>query len=304
MYTRIAKEAYEAWTSPTYTSRDIFHSSPFILAAGAKNARARSWIDRCTSQLADLGLPYERLNSAKQAKDLFPQLSGPLFQPDFYGYCNRSAGWADAAKGVLFFRDRCVERGISFISGAMGTVTGFEKDDWGNITAVKTASRETVRGDRFVLAAGAWSNKLVNMYNGSLATGQVLGYIKLSPTELARLKDMPIYIDMESGWFVFPPHGETGLLKCAVHGWGYTRSEGEGVSGPGKAARSARADFAPEDGVRRLRRGLRDVLPEIAERGFDWTAVCWYNDTPTGDFVMDYHPDHANLFVATGGSGQ
>jgi sarcosine oxidase/L-pipecolate oxidase len=31
--------------------------------------------------------------------------------------------------------------------------------------------------------------------------------------------------------------------------------------------------------------------------------MCWYCDTVTGDWLVDYHPDYANLFVATGCSG-
>ncbi|KAF3011192.1 hypothetical protein E8E13_011592 [Curvularia kusanoi] len=257
---------------------------------------------RCIDQLANLQLPYEQLDSASTTKKLFPVLSGPL-SPDLYGYCNRTAGWADAAKGVLYFRDLCIEKGVSFISGAQGTVTGFDKDARENIVAARTASGHNVEGKHFVLAAGAWTNKLVPMYNSTIATGQVLGYTKLTQEEMQQLKDLPVYLNFETGWFVFPPHEDTGFLKVAVHGWGYTRSESDGLSSPVTAPRSNRVDFAPADGVQRLRQGLREVLPEIAERGFDRTAVCWYNDTPTGDFIMDYHPDHANLFLATGGSG-
>ncbi|CAN9149748.1 unnamed protein product [Alternaria alternata] len=273
------------------------------MAANTKNAQACSWIDRCIRELETLRLPYERLDSASTTKRIFPMLSGPLIEPDLYGYCNRAAGWADATKGILHFRNLCIENGVSFISGARGTVTGFDEDASGNIIAVQTASGHTVEGKHYILAAGAWSNKLVPMYNSTLATGQVLGYVKLAPGEIQRLKDMPIYINMETGWFVFPPHEETGLLKCAVHGWGYTCSDNDGLSSPVTAPRGERVDFAPADGLQRLRNGLREVFPDIAERGFDRTAVCWYNDTPTGDFIMDYHPDYQNLFLATGGSG-
>ncbi|KAF2760962.1 FAD dependent oxidoreductase [Pseudovirgaria hyperparasitica] len=44
--------------------------------------------------------------------------------------------------------------------------------------------------------------------------------------------------------------------------------------------------------------------PPIAARAFSQTRLCWYTDTPTGDFIIDYHPAYASsLFVATGGSG-
>ncbi|KAI4109407.1 MAG: hypothetical protein L6R37_000564 [Teloschistes peruensis] len=65
-------------------------------------------------------------------------------------------------------------------------------------------------------------------------------------------------------------------------------------------------------------RGLRDFLTNlltpnspsnpnhtntIATRPFTSTRLCHYADTPTGDFLITYHPHHANLFLATGGSG-
>jgi glycine/D-amino acid oxidase-like deaminating enzyme len=40
-----------------------------------------------------------------------------------------------------------------------------------------------------------------------------------------------------------------------------------------------------------LRADLPTILPSLAERDFDRVAVCWYNDTPSGDFIIDYHPD-------------
>jgi len=49
---------------------------------------------------------------------------------------------------------------------------------------------------------------------------------------------------------------------------------------------------------------MRDIFPDLEPRGFEKVGLCWYNDTPSGDFIMDYHPDHKNLFIATGGSGQ
>ncbi|KAF2871859.1 FAD dependent oxidoreductase [Massariosphaeria phaeospora] len=36
---------------------------------------------------------------------------------------------------------------------------------------------------------------------------------------------------------------------------------------------------------------------------FNSSRICWYTDTPTGDFLICYHPRYTGLFVATGGSG-
>jgi sarcosine oxidase/L-pipecolate oxidase len=137
-----------------------------------------------------------------------------------------------------------------------------------------------------------------------MATGQVVGWLRLTPEEMIRLKDLPIYFNFSTGFFCFPVHEATGYLKVAVHGFGYTSPHPKAVSAPPSSAVSARANFIPADGMQRLLAGLRDILPELAERGFEKVGLCWYNDTPTGDFIFDYHPEHKNLFIATGGSGQ
>lgn len=59
----------------------------------------------------------------------------------------------------------------------------------------------------------------------------------------------------------------------------------------------------PKEGESDLRRALREMLPAIGERPFENTRICWYTDTPTGDFIVDYVPGKKGLFVATGGSG-
>jgi sarcosine oxidase/L-pipecolate oxidase len=44
-------------------------------------------------------------------------------------------------------------------------------------------------------------------------------------------------------------------------------------------------------------------LPSLAERKFTKARICWYTDTPLGDFLITYHPSYPGLFLATGGSG-
>lgn len=271
-----------------------------------------SWLSQTTKALTKFNLPWGKLPDVGTTKALYPTLSGELATPDFTGYHNRQAGWADAAKAVRQLRDDCIEVGVSFLCGHAGTVVRLETDTNHTIKAVRTLDGTKLAGDHFVLAAGAWTSSLVPMHNSTLSTGQVVAYMKLSEEEMRRYKDLPIYMNFTSGWFNFPPHEDTGMLKMAVHGWGYTReasSEEKALvksdsSAPPLLARRQRADFAPIDGESRLRQGLIEILPELAKRPFDKVVLCWYTDTPTGDFIMDYHPDYQNLFVAGGGSGQ
>lgn len=311
VYTGIAKEAFDAWsTSPEY--RGIFFPSPFVLTTSTEPGRV--YIRKCIEGLDQLSLAYQSLENPDETRKHFPVLQGPPKEPGYYGYCNRQAGWADAGRAIAYLHNQCIERGISFISGSSGTVVDFVTDTdakSGKIQAVKTKSGHSVEGDLFVVATGAWTTGLLPTYNSMLATGQILGFLKLTEAEMQKYQDLPIYINFTSGWFCFPPHAATGYLKVAVHGWGYTNSaadEGKATgslsSSPPLEPRSQRANFSPEDGVQRLRAGLEEILPELASRDFEKTAVCWYTDTPTGDFVVDYHSDHENLLLATGGSGQ
>lgn len=310
VYTAIAKEAFDAWSSsPQY--QGIFFPSPFVLTTSTEPGRV--WVRKCMDGLEQLSLPYQPLGSAEEARKHFPVLQGPPKEPGYYGYLNRQAGWADAERAIACLRDQCIERGVSFISGSRGTVVGFVQDaTGGRIQAVKTKSGHAVEGDLFVVATGAWTAGLLPTYGSMLATGQILGFLKLTEAERQRYQDLPIYINFTSGWFCFPPHAASGYLKMAVHGWGYTNSAaaddaeatGSLSSAPPPTPRSQRANFSPADGVQRLRAGLQEILPELASRDLERTAVCWYTDTPTGDFVVDYHPDHENVFMATGGSGQ
>ncbi|KAH8172517.1 FAD dependent oxidoreductase domain-containing protein [Sarocladium implicatum] len=309
VYLNIAYEAYLKWTTPKY--KDIFFPSPFIVSSSSESAMGRAYTESCTAALTKRGLPWKSLEDAEAAKSMYETLTGNLAQPGFFGYTNRQAGWADAQKAIAQLRDDCLELGVSFISGRAGTVVRLETGPGGKITGARTLQGTVVQGDLFILSAGAWASSLVPFHNSTISTGQVLGYIKLTGEEMIQLQNLPIYINFATGWFNFPPHPDTKMLKIAIHGWGYTREPDAAekrvlqhqVSSPPLASVRERRNFAPEDGITRLREGLKEILPELADRPFDRLALCWYTDTPTGDFIMDYHPDYENLFISGGGSG-
>ncbi|PYH94321.1 FAD dependent oxidoreductase [Aspergillus ellipticus CBS 707.79] len=307
-YLRISHAAYLKWKEPKY--QGIFFPSSFVLT-GSSSAHGQAWIQKTTDALTRSKLPWSKLDDAADAKRIYPVLSGKLAAPPFAGYHHNQAGWADANKAISHLRDDCLELGVSFICGRRGTVVGLDTDSQHNITAARTLVGTPVEGDHFILAAGAWGSSLVPMYNSTLSTAQVVGYMCLSPEEVRQYRELPVYANFSTGWFNFPPHEETGMLKMAVHGWGYTRTPGEGestavksnISSPPLIPPRERRNFVPVDGEDRLREGLREILPELADRAFDKLALCWYTDTPTGDFIMDYHPDFKNLFVGGAGSG-
>jgi sarcosine oxidase/L-pipecolate oxidase len=110
---------------------------------------------------------------------------------------------------------------------------------------------------------------------------------------------------LDNGFYVFPPN-PSGLVKFAIHGAGYlnpTPSQNN-ISVPRtKLTPGAEDGMIPLAMLHKLRSGLSEIYPELAAKEFTSTRICWYCDTFTGDWLIDYHPDFENLVLATGGSG-
>ncbi|KAJ5179007.1 hypothetical protein N7492_002217 [Penicillium capsulatum] len=307
VYARIAKESYDLWK--TLEFNDAFYPAPCLWVCQESTPeqpvqpRAQEYSAKTKRVLTEMGQEWHAVRSVEEAKQRFPKLTGKLATPGFDGFYNTSAGWADAGKAIARLASRCVSAGVSFITGPSGQVEEFVKVNDGTITAVQTVNGNVIHGDRFIVATGAWTASLIPAWNSMLAAGQIVGYLRLTPEEVIQLKDIPIYFNYSTGFFIFPAHEASGYLKVAVHGFGYTSTTQSSVSAPPTAAVASRANFVPADGVHRLEAGLKDVFPQFASRRFERVGLCWYNDTPTGDFIFDYHPDHKNMFIATGGSG-
>ncbi|KAJ5170040.1 uncharacterized protein N7500_002823 [Penicillium coprophilum] len=306
IYAEIAKEAFDLWKTPDY--QEAFHQTPclWVCQDGTPEQpvqpRAQEYSRKTKRVLTEMGQEWVPVGSVEEAKQHFPKLTGRLATPGFDGFYNKSAGWADAGLACARLMSRCASAGVSFITGPNGQVEEFEKRPDGTIKAVRTRNGR-VEGDQFIVATGAWTSSLIPAWNSMLAAGQVVGYLRLTPDEVTQLRDLPIYFNFSTGFFAFPPHEPTGYLKVACHGFGYTRAEASVTSAPPSSAVASRANYIPADGLKRLTSGLMDLFPQLASRGFEKVGICWYNDTPTGDFIFDFHPEHKNLFIATGGSG-
>jgi len=178
------------------------------------------------------------------------------------------------------------------------------------VTGVKVAGGETREAELVILATGAWTGKLVDLRGRATATGQVLCYLVLSEEEQERLGKMPVLLNMSSGMFIIPPRNK--LLKVARHGYGYSNPvsvpafdgrEGEVVISLPRTARDDPLLWVPREGEEACRQALREMIPSLGDRPFSKSKICWYTDTPKGDFIIAYHPGYEGLFLATGGSG-
>jgi sarcosine oxidase/L-pipecolate oxidase len=176
------------------------------------------------------------------------------------------------------------------------------------VAGVKTQAGETIHGDHFILATGAWTPHLADMSQVSVSNAQPVAFLQLTPLEAKTMSNNPVIIDLSTGWFAFPPTPGTNILKMARHGYGYevaqAKAQSREASAPALSKDNAASSFLPDDAEKALRDGLASFYPFLKDRPFMRRRLCWYTDTHKGDFIVDNHFSYSNLFMATGGSGQ
>lgn len=224
-----------------------------------------------------------------------------------WGYINRRSGWADAEAGMIWLRKKVEALGrVNFRQGEV--ITLLKTND--KVDGAQLTTGETITADLTILATGAWTGALVDLRGRAQASGQVLCYLHITDEEQARLAASPVLLNMSTGMFIIPPAHN--ILKVARHAYGLSNpisipdpcnpSERITVSLP-KTTHDDPNLWVPREGELACRQALREMIPSLAERPFETSKICWYTDTPKGDFLITYHPDFEGLFLATGGSG-
>ncbi|KAH7363250.1 FAD dependent oxidoreductase [Plectosphaerella cucumerina] len=300
LYASMAREAREGWLGP-YARH--YHESGFVMlfdaASGSDYAAKSKAVGAATGQkLVEFTDGDALLKAYPHARVRFDGLGG---------IGNAGGGWADAESAIRQLSGECSAAGVSFITGARGTVKSLRYSGR-RITGVTVSEGPPLPASTVILSTGAWTNSLIDVRHASTASGQPVGFIQLTPAEAATVRDMPVLINLSTGVFCFPPTPDTNILKVARHGFGFATSvkydhAADLISAPRTASSNARSSYLPDDADEALREGLRQLLPDFAERPWMNRRLCWYSDTPEGDFIIDRHPDAEGLFLATGGAG-
>ncbi|TVY15029.1 L-pipecolate oxidase [Lachnellula arida] len=319
-YAHLASTAQSLWRTPSSPFSTAYTESGLVLVANTNSS----------------GLPYVR-DSFANVKALLPnpgdveELRGRrAIEKEVgtgggsgdWGYVNRRSGWADAEAGMRILRGMVEETGrVTFLtrtvtsliySSTTSTSTSTPSTS-PRVLGAKFADGTSISADLVIAALGAWTPSLIDLRGRAQATGQVLCYLPLSAREQEELNSMPVLLNMSTGMFIIPPRNR--VLKVACHGYGYSNPVSISIPTPEPEAsrkvsvsipRTATDDpnlWVPEEGERECRRALREMIPALADRPFTKSKICWYTDTPDGDFLITYHPSYSGLFLATGGSG-
>ena len=250
------------------------------------------------------GGQIEPLNSKQDVSRVLASMGGDCGSR---GYVNWTSGWAHATNGLIHMRKLVAETGrVQFRTAEVKRLC------YGNskVESVELQSGEQLQADLIVLATGAWTSKLVDLRGIASATGQIIAYIDLTQAEQDRLGSNPTLLSENTGMFIIQPRDRQ--LKVARHGYGYANPTTiENPECPGEEITvslplTQHDDphlHIPSEGDRACRAYLAKTIPDLARRPWTHTRICWYTDTPKGDWLIDHHPKYSNLFLTTGGSG-
>ncbi|KAB8067183.1 FAD dependent oxidoreductase [Aspergillus leporis] len=305
VYAKLADEAIERWRNTEWGAADNrFIQSGLLLVYPEGNTNGKEYAAKSYANVKQFeGNKVELLNSKKEVIRVAPAYGEELQVAG--GYVNWGSGWSDAEAGVRYVKSLLDKEGkVSFKTGSVKNLL-FAAGPERKVTGVALEGGTSLTADLVVLATGAWTGKLVDLRGRATSTGQAVAFLRISNEEQRRLENMPTILNFATGFFIIPPRKN--LLKIARHAYGYVNPKQVPVPGVEGATMEVSLPETgvpvPLEGEEALRMALGQLLPSLADRPFVDTRVCWYTDTPEGHFIITYHPDHPNLFLATGGSG-
>jgi sarcosine oxidase len=236
------------------------------------------------SSAEDHRLEYELL-SAEELRRRYP-----VFRPD-----ESMVAVADPDSGLLY-PEACISAHLD-LAQRHGARLLFDEPvlSWSasadGVAVVTPAGRYSA--DRLIVAAGAWIPRLMEEMDLPLAVErQVMFWYRPSANaDSFRPEQCPIYIWADRGDDVF--YGFPDL--------------GNGV----KIARMHRGEAAFPDSIRRtvdasderpVREFIERYMPDAGGALLS-SRVCMFTNTPDEHFLIDFHPDHDNVIIASPCSG-
>jgi glycine/D-amino acid oxidase-like deaminating enzyme len=236
--------------------------------------------------LQDDGHVYEVLER-RSLHDRYPEidptgLEVALLEPD--------CGVVLARRAVRLLAADLERRGARIVRALVQEETGTGP---GTHNRIALADGSHISADRFVFACGAWLPRLFDPLLGGRirATRQVVVYFGTAAGD-RRFESprWPAWIDFPAGIYGTPDIDGRGVkVGIDEHGPPIDPDTTDRV-----------ADAAS---IEKARDWLARRVPALALAPVIESRVCQYENTSSGDFLIDRHPEHAHVWMVGGGSG-
>ncbi|MFZ0820057.1 MAG: FAD-dependent oxidoreductase [Candidatus Acidiferrales bacterium] len=282
LYTRWSVRSLEMW-------KEFFArvGKPLFLKTGIlwiANQEEDAQVSATLKVLAKVGVPHERLTRAELGRR-YPQIA---FRAASWGLLEPESGVLMARRAVAAVAEAAIAEGADYFNERVSAPQGA-----GRAALVKTESGREIRAEQFVFACGPWLGKV-----------------------FPELLGQRIFTSRQEVYFFGVPAGNSRFAPPAMPGWlcqselmyGMPDLESRGF----KIAHDQHGlPFDPDTGARvpsaegiaAARAYIAQRFPALADAPLVEARVCQYENTSNGDFLVDRHPGHENVWLVGGGSG-
>ena len=240
-----------------------------------------------------LELSTRRGHNAERLDELEIGSRFPAWETGTYvdGFYHNKGGFAESGRVVELLSNKAKNAGVSIYAHF-----NVEKIKFQNHSMVEVLSNDSksIQGEKVLVATGAWTRFLVPELKSVMeVSGHPVFHLKTTRNDLFTPDKFPVFTAdiSNTGWYGFPAHPKSGVIKIANHGVGLTVH-------PSNDERA----MLPND-YEALKDFLSYTFPSLLEAEIVYTRRCLYCDTLDEHFWIDRHPAMENLYVATGGSG-
>ena len=284
IYTRMAARSLHLWLDFFHHASQplLFHRTGVLWTAtpdSAHLAGTRKALDEC-------GIRFESLSQSDIARR-YPQFH---FDDGRTGIFEPQSGAIMARRAVQAVVHEAVREGADYFREWVETPAG-----GGRLDAIQTRSEGQIRAGIFVFACGPWlPGAFPELLKGRIRpTRQDVFFFGTGPGDRRfSPPGMPIWMDFSDprGAYTLPDLENRGVkLAFDRHG-------------PPLVPDSEPRVVSPES-IAEARGFLAVRLPALTDAPLIETRVCQYENTGSGDFLIDKHPDFDNVWLAGGGSG-
>lgn len=282
IYTRWSQRSLYLWKElfALTPGESLFHQTGVLWLAEGGNSSlqgTREVLSRCAVKFVDLG--------RAELLDQYPQ----------FNFKGIESGIYEPESGVLMAR-RCVAAavataanlGVEYRVAQVTTPKGS-----GEVSHVETTRGEVFAAKQFVFACGAWLAKVFPDAVGD----------RIFPT-----RQEVFYVGVPAGDESFSPPALPTFLFKTDESYGMPNLESRGL----KIALDRHGERVDPDTLsrivtaselERIRKYVAYRFPALKDAPIVETRVCQYENTSSGDFLVDRHPQMPNVWLVGGGSG-
>ncbi len=282
-YVPIVQRAYELWDD-----LEAFYEQQLFIQTGALMIGPPQGVlvQGSEASAKQNGLPYEKL-SASAVKERYPGLRPADDMMAIF----------ESRAGLLFLED-CIRAHLKRAAQHKADLHIHESlVSWQieNGIVQITSTKDYYKAKKLLFTAGAWLGQLLPDINLPLEVErQIQLWFEPRHPEKFQPTCFPGYMieDNHSPPYLYGfPMVDEGKIKTALHHGGQLNQD----------ATSVDRDIHPED-VEAVRQRLEKYLPD-ANGELVESVVCMYTNTPDEHFLLDFHPNHPEVLIASPCSG-